>query len=283
MRRFALTLAVITSCGSTTLAGPYAPAAGQSGSTAIANTSPLFVEWASEVIQTTRGPVDIANPGAGLASFGLPSEALGVAEGNTSNIVSLGDGGQITLGFAHPITDGPGADFAVFENGFADNFLELAFVEVSSDGSQFARFPAVSLTQTSTQIGSFGSLDPTNLNNLAGKYRVGFGTPFDLGELAGVSPAVDLAAIRFVRVIDVVGSINPVFARLDSLGNRINEPYPTAFASGGFDLDGVGVLHMVPEPASIALVISAAAAVMLYRRARRGARPRRPGRSSCHP
>ena len=30
---------------------------------------------------------------------------------------------------------------------------------------------------------------------------------------------------------------------LDSKGNVINEPYPTAFASGGFDLDGVGVVN----------------------------------------
>ncbi len=34
----------------------------------------------------------------------------------------------------------------MFENGFADAFLELAFVEVSSNGIDFARFPAVSLT-----------------------------------------------------------------------------------------------------------------------------------------
>src|SRR5262249_31074103 len=147
---------------------------------------------------------------------------------------------------------------AVFENGFADGFLELAFVEVSTNGADFARFPAVSLTPTATQIGSFGTLDATNLNNLAGKYRAGFGTPFDLSVVAGLSPAVDVAAIHFVRIIDVVGSINPALATHDSLGNAINDPYPTAFASGGFDLDAVGAIHVVPEPAAWGLVVIAA-------------------------
>jgi len=51
-------------------------------------------------------------------------------------IVSLGDSGVADVTFAGAIYNGPGADFAVFENGFlnATNdslaFLELAFVEV---------------------------------------------------------------------------------------------------------------------------------------------------------
>ena len=160
------------------------------------------------------------------------------------------------LGFAQPITDGPGYDFAVFENGLSDTFLELGFVEVSSDGNNFFRFPSVSLTPTATQVGSFGVLDPTNLNDLAGKYRVGFGTPFDLQELSGVSPLLDIHDVKFVKIVDVVGSINPLYATLDSVNNPVNDPYPTAFASGGFDLDGVGVINQVPEPAAFVLMLS---------------------------
>jgi hypothetical protein len=213
--------------------------------------------------------MNIANSPAGLASFGSGGEALGFADANAAHVVSLGDGGSITLSFDRPITNGPGADFAVFENGFADNFLELAFAEVSSNGVDFVRFPAVSLTQTSTQIGSFGSLDPTNLNNLAGKYRAGFGTPFDLSDIAGLSPLVDPDDVRFVRIVDAVGSINPSFGTLDSQGHLVNEPYPTAFSSGGFDLDGVAVIHAVPEPASIVLVMMMVAGVPLATRIRR--------------
>src|SRR5207249_2137736 len=126
---------------------------------------------------------------------------------NFQGVVSLGDGGQITLGFDKPIRNGSGADFAVFENGFASGslaFLELGFVEVSSDGMNFFRFDATSNTQTTTQVASFGLLDATNLNNLGGKYVAGFGTPFDLQELAGRSPFLDVNDVRFVRIVDVV-------------------------------------------------------------------------------
>ncbi|NJL30946.1 MAG: hypothetical protein HC898_04585, partial [Phycisphaerales bacterium] len=163
------------------LAGPYAPAANQPGSTAIFKDSPLLVAWATGFENLVRGPQDINNPAGPVASHGTGDLALGKAVGNSFDVVSLGDGGHITLTFATGIRNGPGYDFAVFENGFSDTFLELAFVEVSSNGSDFFRFPSFSLTQTTTQVGGFGTLDPTNLHNLAGKYRQGFGTPFDLG------------------------------------------------------------------------------------------------------
>jgi hypothetical protein len=268
-----LTNAVLTTAG---VAGPYAPPAGQSGSDAVAAATPIA--WASSGISSTRGPQSIANPGLGLASFGDPSNALGPANATTANgtpVVSLGDGGQVTVGFAHAITDGPGADFAVFENGVTDTFLELGFVEVSSNGTDFFRFASVSLTQTDTQIGSFGALDATNLSNLAGKYRAGFGTPFDLAELSGVSPLLDTSHVRYVRIVDVIGSIDPAYATFDSQGHKVNDLWPTAFASGGFDLDAVGVLNQVPEPSSLALaaaglVVGIGAAIR--RRAARGSR-----------
>jgi hypothetical protein len=254
----------------TAWAGPFAPAAGQSGSTAIACSDPQFVEWASG-ISLQRGPMDISNPGAGLASYGQPQDALGPATTSaTSHVVSFGDGGSATLSFDRPITNGPGSDFAVFENGVTDTYLELAFVEVSSDGKNFFPFPSVSLTQTTTQVGAFGTLDPTNLYDLAGKYRVGYGTPFDLSELDGVSPLLDINAVTEVKLVDVVGSIQDAYASYDSQGHKINDPWTTPFASSGFDLTGVGVINVVPEPGSIALLASAAlAASIVYCRRRK--------------
>jgi hypothetical protein len=281
MRKLALPTSFVLLLVANTLAGPFAPPAGQSGTTAIAASDPMFVDWASGFSELARGPVNIANPGGGLASFGAGGNALGPADATPSNpapVVSLGDGGSITLSFPRPITNGSGFDFAVFENSFADAFLELALVEVSTNGVDFVRFPAVSLTQTAAQIGAFDPLDSTNLHNLAGKYRAGFGTPFDLADVAGLSPAVDAANISFVRLVDVVGSIDPAFATLDSLGNRINDPYPTAFASGGFDLDAVGVVHAVPEPGSLAIG-SASAVAMLAVCTRRRRRMRATGGS----
>jgi len=249
---------VVLSCA-VVRSGPFAPQAGQPDSTAIAGNDPRFVEWASSVQSLVRGPQNIANPSLGLASFGTPGNALGPSDAatNFSGVVSLGDGGQITLGFDKPIRNGTGPDFAVFENGFASGslaFLELGFVEVSSDGTNFFRFDATSDTPTASQVASFGLLDATNLNNLAGKYIAGFGTPFDLEELAGRSPLLDVDDVRFVRIVDVVGSINPLYATNDSFGNIVNDPWPTASSSSGFDLDAVGAINVVPEPSGATLM-----------------------------
>lgn len=266
-------LVVLTLATASPAWGAFDPQVGQPGSLGIAKTSSAFVGWASSVVSFDPGPQDITNPGGPKAATGVASNALG----NTSNVVSLGDGGSITLGFATPITDGAGADFAVFENGFGSGsaglaYLELAFVEVSSDGVNFFRFAATSLTPTTTQVGSFGLIDASNLNNLAGKYISGYGTGFDLAELAGVSPLLDINRVTQVRLIDVVGSIDPAYGSYDAFGNLVNDPYKTAFSSGGFDLNGVGVINAaaaVPEPASLALVASGLGFLGLVARGRR--------------
>lgn len=204
--------------------------------------------WASQVDSLHRGPQDQTRPNSVQASFGDPSEALGMANANPANpvqVVSLGDGGSITLRFDAPIYDGEGTDFVVFENGFLAGFHELAFVEVSSDGSQFKRFPAISKTSTDTQVSAFGTIDPTSVHNLAGNAPAGWGTAFDLKELAQ-DPDIDVTSIHYVRIVDVVGSIDPNHGSRDSLGNLINDPFPTAFASGGFDLDAIGALYQRP-------------------------------------
>ena len=223
--------------------GSFCGGVGTEGCEAIANTHPAIIGWATGCT-VVRGPVDIADPDGPRVRFGDESYGIGVASLDTRDAVSLGDGGTATLTFDSPIRNVAGPDFAVFENGFNDSFLELAFIEVSTDGERFVRFPATSLTQTTTQVGTNGLLDPTNLNNLAGKYRVGYGTPFDLEELRD-SAGIDIDNIVYVRVVDVVGTINPQYATFDAYGHMVNDPYPTKdtiWASGGFDLTGVAVL-----------------------------------------
>ena len=220
----------------------YPPATGLPGSTAIHKNSPLFMQWASG-IAVQRGHVNIANPsataaGSNFASYGLDSDALGFPNGA---VVSLGDAGSAILTFENAIVDGPGFDFAVFENG-STAYLELGFVEVSSDGNNYFRFPNHSQTQTNTQLGSFASPEAIYLNNLAGKYSSEYGTPFDISELPD-HDFLDKSNIQFVKIIDVVGSINPDFASYDSYGNMVNDSFPTPFNSGGFDLQAVGVLN----------------------------------------
>lgn len=221
----------------------YPPAAGEPGSTAIHFSDNLFVSWASSV-EVERGYINIADPeftigGSNKVSYGEPEDAVGIPD---DRVVSLGDGGTAIAQFENPVENGPGFDFAVFENGFNNTYLELAFVEVSSNGIDFFRFPSHSLTQTSTQTGSFGDTDPADIHNLAGKYRSMFGTPFDLDDLED-HPLLDKNRITHIKIIDVVGSIDPEYASYDSFGNIINDPFPTPFESGGFDLDGIGVIN----------------------------------------
>lgn len=225
----------------------FAPAQGQPGTTAMHADSSAFVGWATGCV-AEPGPMNIANPGLGTAGAGWPaSNVIGYPEG-TMGVTCLGDGGRATVTFASPICNRPGPDFAVFENGFENAqapgywFLELGFVEVSSDGENFFRFPAYSNTQTETQIGGMGCIDPSQIHNLASKYGAMYGTPFELDEVPD-DPLLDKEHITHVRIVDVVGCIDPAYATYDCQGHPVNDPWPTVFASGGMDLDAVGVIH----------------------------------------
>jgi hypothetical protein len=222
----------------------FDPAAGLPGSTAIHKDSSVFVLWADGV-DVVRGFRDVSEEFQGYASYGVPENALGISEGDGTTIVSLGDSGIATVTFPGIIINGPGPDFAIFENGFTDNYMELGHVEVSSNGVNFYRFPSVSETPIDVQITNFTFGDCRYVHNLAGKYRQGFGTPFDLEDLTHIVN-LDINHITHVRIIDVVGSINPLYATYDGLGNIINDPFSTPWESSGFDLDAVGVIHSKP-------------------------------------
>lgn len=217
----------------------FPSAAGKPGSTAIHADSNVFINWAS-AFTVSRGWQDISNQNLGFTTVGDSSSAVGKA--GLNGVLSLGDGGYAVLTFNKPIVNGTGWDFAVFENSFSDYFLELAFVEVSSNGINFFRFSATSLTQTDVQVGTFDTLNPEKINNLAGKYRALYGTPFDLQELENI-PGLNINNITHIKIIDVIGSLQSAFASYDNNGNKINDPWNTPFPSGGFDLDAVGVIH----------------------------------------
>lgn len=227
MKRFVPHFLLLVGLMTQVYAGPYSPAAGQAGSTAIRAADGVVVSWATDVVAYS--------PGAEVDPMWMDTtQALGPAEGNSFDVVSLGQGGSITLSFGQPIPNRAGPDFAVFENAFSDGFLELAFVEVSSDGVRFVRFPVRSLTASG--VGTYGTLDPTNVDGFAGTFRQGYGTPFDLSDLAATA-SFDPEAVIQVRLVDVVGS----GSTRDEAGRQIFDPYPT-MGSAGFDLDAIGVL-----------------------------------------
>lgn len=235
--------------------GQFAPAAGETGSTAIYKDDPLFKGWAKSC-KVTRGFINLSDTSktftqnqvtSNRAFFGAEALALGLP-GGPLDCISLGDGGIAVLTFDFPIKNGSGADFAVFENGIKEQeapfqyFLELAFAEVSTDGKRYVRFPAVTNVPASQQVESFGQIDPTKIHNFAGKYIANYGTPFDLEDLKD-STGINPDSINYIRLIDVVGNIDPKYARYDSKKQVINDPFPTEFWTGGFDLDAVGVIN----------------------------------------
>ncbi len=221
------------------LSAQFAPCVGFPGTTAIGKDSSVFKAWGSGC-KASLGWLDIANKNMGKPTIGDSISPIGKA--GLNGVLSLGDGGEAVLTFDYPISNGVGPDFAVFENSFNNTFLELAFVEVSSDGVRYVRFPATSLSDTNVQLDNNAAMDATKINNLAGKYKANYGTPFDLEELKD-SVGLNLKAITHVKIIDVVGSVNPVYGTRDVHHHLINDPYPTPYPSAGFDLDAVGVIH----------------------------------------
>ncbi len=181
----------------------------------------------------------------------LPGNVLGpprggsVAQSSATQLLSLGNGGRITIEFADYVTDGPGVDFIVFENPLVSGdtvFTETAFVDVSQDGEHFIRFPARFIAD-----GPGGTGNPDNYINLAGVHpvyanppttsatdpKVAGGDQFDLKD-------VGLRWIRFVRIVDTgYNSKDTEGVIIDDAGNH----FPCAPDKCGFDLDAVSIVH----------------------------------------
>ncbi len=260
--------------------------------------NPIFRGWATGFRNYAPGDHDWIGPGV----WNDPNKALGPVTGANFDIVSLGDldqteiaagapPGEITLVFGDPddaddpahIRDVAGYDFVVFENGFISSFQtsggsiegemlsELGYVEVSSDGVNFARFPAVSLT--AAPVGPYGTIDVTDVYNLAGKhpnaYGVCTGTPFDLQDIGLTPPVadglVDIDNISFVRIVDIPGSGDFTDQAVEHIdpGSRAQWDYYqgnhsmydawVTSGSGGLDVEAVGVLNSQEYSADIDL------------------------------
>jgi hypothetical protein len=240
----------------TSIVYPFPGPPSSSNTTAISKDSPLVTGWADGYTQISYGTgVDDV--------WKTPQKALGKATSDTYDIVCLGNGGRITMTFSKAIADGPGFDFAVFENGNTDTFLELAWVEVSSDGTHFSRFP--NFYATNIVIGTYAGHDTTMIYGLASKYKQAYGTPFDLHELTETYntamsgsnsvytaeyksaltnnfPYLDTNNVRYVRIIDIIGD----GSAKESSGRSIYDPTPT-FGSGGFDLEAIGVINQAVD------------------------------------
>ena len=168
---------------------------------------------------------------AGYGQRDMPGIVLGPPDpglptSGSLDVVSLGAGGVIVLGFGDSaIIDGPGFDFIVWENPFwvggdeSAPFAEFGEVSVSSDGEQWLTFPCNPLLEDRFDPGCAGWRPRTDFDlcdiDSIGPESMG-GDAFDLADL-------NVERVRYVRIRD-----------LSDTGRGM---------AAGFDLDGVGIIH----------------------------------------
>jgi len=229
--------------------------------------------------------------GAGYGQGGFPDIVLGPPEGGglqsgSTDVLSLGNGGWITLEFTDSyIYNGAGSDFTVFENPFriggaSDNiFTEVATVAVSDDGNTFVEFPFDYNPDGPQGSGGAAYKNPVNFQGFAGVNpvlsntsngidptdpTVSGGDFFDLNEIAGeaAQAGVNLNRIRFIKITDTG------FDTLDVNGHTVDDAGNHFPSGNGFDLDAVAGVNtvLIPEPATILLFIGG---LLLFRKKRR--------------
>ncbi|MBI2374235.1 MAG: hypothetical protein HYV07_09560 [Deltaproteobacteria bacterium] len=173
--------------------------------------------------------------GAGFGAERFPEVVLGPPKGGglvagSFDVLSLGAGGRIELGFDVMGADGPGPDLVVFENAFQVSsstvtFAEPAFVE-ATDGSAVLSFASAAGIEP-VIAGSEGStIDPADP-------RAG-GDRFDLSAACGANDCRSevLASIERLTISDASGG-------------------PGVGTSTGFDLDAVMLLNPVPREVDV--------------------------------
>jgi len=217
--------------------------------------------YIGRVVSTTAG-------GGQDPEFDDPQYVIGppysydtIGIGGSTHVYNLGNGGSITVEFTGKVIyDGPGPDFTVFENpfyisgSFDQVFVELGRVAVSSDGINWATFPA---DYVAPEPPPAYDADPDHYVGFAGVHpvfsapgngidpldpSVSGGDPFDLSEIAvgAAAAGVDLFNIRYIRITDVIAGTE------DDDGDLI--PETNVVGQNGFDLDSIAGLNLrVPD------------------------------------
>ena len=229
-------------------------AAWVAASMAAAALGPLFSNYATAVFS--------ASPGFGAT--GDPTVTLGAPAGGglyagSTDTYSLGVGGELVLELGLPAYDGPGTDLLVCENPFYVNgttlaYAEAVFVEVSTDGTTFARFPT-RFVGPPGPYSPFQGLVPAWFSGFAGAMPVlvvpatggdpldivsAGGDAFDFADLASepavLSGAVDLDDVRYVKLVDAVAG-----QAHDSQGTLVwDVGFPTLDSA---DIDALVAVH----------------------------------------
>lgn len=199
----------------------------------------------------------IAAPGATGEGFGDPANAVNGVRGGGPNMGSLdvyslgyGENAELVLAWSGGVvSNGPGVDFVVFENGFLAAsasgyyFMDLAVVSVSRDGETWVELPHDYVAVDETRY----SPDPADWEGFAGRWPVllnddtntadpfdpqaAGGDGFDLDALddEGEAGAIRREGFRYLRLTAAPARTNP----------DTGAPYVRDPTSNGPDIDGV--------------------------------------------
>ena len=187
------------------------------------------VRYVARLVSLTQGD------GGGYGADRLPAIVEGPPHGagccaGSTDVVSLGNGGEIVVAFDVDVVDEPGVDLIVFENPFeiagdpTNLWSELGEVSVSEDGVAWTTFPCAQPTPRNA---------PPPYGQCAG-WRPVMATverPVDARDAAKAGgDAYDLATIgvrraRYVRVRD------------------LRSERPAKDGTAGFDLDAMAAVH----------------------------------------
>ncbi len=162
--------------------------------------------------------------GAGFGQESFPDIVLGPPQGfgeyrGSLDVLTLGEGGSITLAFEQSIVDVEGPDFIVFENVFV-GWLETGIVSASEDGETWFTWACDPVDADNNFPGCAG-VNPTlshpdNCIDARDPLLAG-GDAFDLSDIG-------LSEVQYIRIED-------------SGANTL----------GGFDLDAVAIIHGQPN------------------------------------
>lgn len=204
--------------------------------------APIWVEAPGNTGEGTGTADNAINGvrGAGAIMGGSDVFSLGFVDGEDNYIVLSWDGAAVQ--------NGPGADFVVFENGFASGsdyvFMDLAVVYVSNDAENWVAFDYDYIADVETVYVA----DPDMWSGFAGRspvlynvesnpvdpfdHELAGGDQFDLDDLpddGGDAQAIKESGCKYIKIVTAPSLTNP----------DTGETFVRDSISNGFDLDGV--------------------------------------------
>ena len=206
-------------------------------------------------------------PGATGEGFGDSDHSIdgvhggGAAAGNTDDVFSLGyaaseDDSVVLAWSGRRVTNGEGADFAVFENAFLvgggpEAFMDPAIVHLSRDGASWVVFPHDYVAPDETAYSAlaehwqgFAGIAPVLLHEETNPVdpfdaAAAGGDQFDLDALANDGEAARIKAegFSYLKIVSAPSQLTP----------DAGEPYVRDAISNGPDSDGAYGRYLAEE------------------------------------